>query len=294
MELILFILLGACVGILSGYFGIGGGFVLTPILLLIGLSPIVAIATSLLYTIGTSLSGIVAHFKMKNIEFKIGLFVAVAGLVATQIAHPFVMFLEQLHIEEIVIPVFYILLAGYFSYSLLTYKEKKHEHQEGQKRAWLAPVFIGLAGGFISTTLGVGGGFIIVPLLISFLGLPPRKAVGTSLFAVFFIVIAGFITYSTSTQIDYSFAFTLIIGAIIGGQIGAHLTRIFKDTEIKRFLGILYVFTVINMILKILGFSMLGLIISLSYIGFLLIIFTLRTWKHVQKNKEQEQRGESS
>ncbi|WP_456276152.1 sulfite exporter TauE/SafE family protein [Bacillus sp. AK128] len=294
MELLLFILLGACVGVLSGYFGIGGGFVLTPILLLMGLSPIIAIATSLLYTIGTSFSGIIAHFRMKNIEFKIGLLVAISGLLATQLAHPFVMLLEELRIEEITIPIFYILLAGYFAYTLLSYKKKDHNPQTKKKNTWLIPILIGLAGGFISTTLGVGGGFIIVPLLLSFVGLAPRKAVGTSLFAVLFIVITGFITYSTNTTIDYSFAFTLIIGALIGGQIGAYLTRLFKDAEIKRYLGILYVFTVINMILKIMGFSTVGLTISLGYIGFLLIMFTLRFIQFLKQRKIDSQRGEAS
>ncbi|MBM7660075.1 putative membrane protein YfcA [Bacillus mesophilus] len=295
MEIFFFILLGACVGILSGYFGIGGGFVLTPILLLMGLSPIVAIATSLLFTIGTSFSGIIAHFRMKNIEFKTGMVIALSGLVATQLAHPFVMLLKNLNIEEIAIPVFYILLAGYFAYTLLTHKKKEANTEVKTRNTWLAPLLIGLAGGFISTTLGVGGGFIIVPLLISFVGLQPRKAVGTSLFAVLFIVIAGFITYSTSISIDYPFAFTLIAGALIGGQLGAYLTRIFKDAEIKKFLGFLYVFTVINMVLKISGFSMVGLTISLGYIGFLLVVFTLRTIHYFkQKKNEMNTRGEAS
>lgn len=285
MDILLFILLGACVGIMSGYFGIGGGFVLTPILLLIGFSPIVAVATSLLYTIGTSLSGIVAHIRMKNIEVKTGLFIASSGLVATQVAHPFVMQLEKWGIEDIIIPILYILLAGYFSWIMLKGK-KQSKTKAVQKKSWLIPLFIGFIGGFISTTLGVGGGFIIVPLSIALLGIQPKKAVGTSLFAVFFIVLAGFITYAVSTPIDYPFAFTLIIGAIIGGQIGAYLTKLFKDEEIKRYLGILYMFTVLNMILQMLGFAKIGLAVSLSYIAFLLIMFTLKVIKFRKNQKE--------
>ncbi|MBM6617040.1 sulfite exporter TauE/SafE family protein [Bacillus suaedaesalsae] len=284
MDIFLFILLGACVGVMSGYFGIGGGFVLTPILLLIGFSPIVAVATSLLYTIGTSLSGIVAHIRMKNIDTKTGLLIAVAGLSATQVAHPFVMQLERWKVEDVVIPVLYILLAGYFSFIMLK-GEKKSESKVVQRKSWIIPLLIGFIGGFISTTLGVGGGFIIVPLSIALLGIQPKKAVGTSLFAVFFIVLAGFITYSVSTPIDYSFAFTLIIGAIIGGQIGAYLTKLFKDEEIKRYLGILYISTVINMILQMLGYAKIGLFVSLSYITFLLVMFTLRVITFRKKEK---------
>jgi uncharacterized membrane protein YfcA len=288
LDIFLFILLGACVGILSGYFGIGGGFVLTPILLLMGFPPIVAVATSLLYTIGTSLSGIIAHFRMKNIQYKTGILIASSGLVATQIAHPFVQLLERLKVEDIVIPLFYIFLAAYFAYSMLKGKKQNSADQKEERTSWIIPVLIGLVAGFISTTLGVGGGFIIVPLTISFIGLQPRKAVGTSLFSVLFIVIAGFVTYSTSTTIDYSFAFTLIAGAIIGGQIGAYITRLFKDAEIKKYLGILYIFTVFNMILKMIGFSMIGLSISLGYIGFLLIMFAIRIAKHFNQNKKGE------
>jgi uncharacterized membrane protein YfcA len=284
LDILLFILLGTCVGILSGYFGIGGGFVLTPILLLIGFSPIVAVATSLLYTIGTSLSGVAAHFRMKNIQFRTGLLIAAAGLTATQIAHPFVMLLDRLQIEDIVIPLSYIFLAGYFSYIMLKGKKQINEERQ-EKKSWMIPILIGLLGGFVSTTLGVGGGFIIVPLAISFLHMQPRKAVGTSLFAVFFIVTAGFLTYSFSTPIDYSFAITLIIGAIIGGQIGAYITRIFKDAEIKRYLGFLYLFTVLNMLLQMVGFSRVGLILSLGYIAYLLVTFIIRLIKY--KKEEQ-------
>jgi uncharacterized membrane protein YfcA len=290
----LFILLGACVGILSGYFGIGGGFVLTPILLLMGFPPIVAVATSLLYTIGTSLSGIIAHFRMKNIQFKTGILIASSGLVATQLAHPFVQLLERLEVEDTAIPLFYIFLAAYFSYSMLKGKKQNPTGQNEEKASWMIPVLIGLVAGFVSTTLGVGGGFIIVPLAISFIGLQPRKAVGTSLFSVLFIVVAGFITYSVTTPIDYSFAFTLIAGAIVGGQVGAYITKLFKDAEIKKYLGILYVFTVFNMILKMIGFSMVGLFISLGYIGFLLIIFAIRITKHFKQAKDRNSKGEIS
>ncbi|MFZ3590786.1 sulfite exporter TauE/SafE family protein [Bacillus sp. DJP31] len=288
MEIILYIILGTCIGILSGYFGIGGGFVLTPILLLMGFSPVVAVATSLLYTIGTSLSGVLAHFRMKNIQFKTGLVMASSGLVATQVAHPFVQLLERNDIEHIVIPLFYIVLAGYFSYSMLKGKKEVPVPKNETRNSWGILLLIGFIGGFVSTTLGVGGGFIIVPLTITFLGLLPKKAVGTSLFTVFFIVIAGFITYSVNTPIDYSFAFTLIIGALIGGQLGAYITKLYKNDEIKKYLGILYVFTVINMVLKMVGYSEIGLIISLSYIAFLLVLFSIRIRRYLKDRKVKE------
>ncbi len=288
MELAAYLLIGAIIGILSGFFGVGGGFVLTPVLLLFGFVPVTAIATSLLYTIGTSVSGVIAHLRLRNIDWKLAFITGVSGLAATRVAHPFVIFLEDKGLSETVIPGFYLLLLGYFAFSMLRKKKgKQKETAKTGKHSLPIILFIGFFGGFASTTLGVGGGFIIVPLFISMLALAPRIAVGTSLVSVFFIVISGFISYALTTPIDYVIGIMLVIGALIGGQIGARLTAYFSDPEIKKRLGLLYVITWLSVLLKLLGLNMAGLAVLTVFILYLIYTFA-RTMVRSKKEQQHE------
>lgn len=282
MDFVLYLFVGIIIGIMSGFFGVGGGFILTPLLLLIGFSPVVAIATSLMYTIGTSVSGVVAHYRLKNIEWKTAGLIGISGIAATQVAHPFVLFLERNHWDDTVIPLFYLFLLGYFAFSMLK-KGKPSPVSNSNKptKSHTAKVlFIGFFGGFMSTALGVGGGFIIVPLLISALSMQPKKAVGTSLLSVFFIVISGFISYSFSTPIDYVIGAVLVVGALIGGQIGAATTSYFADKEIKKMLGLLYISTWISILLKLFQSDLIGLLILSLFILYLLVVFSLKFYHH--------------
>jgi uncharacterized protein len=276
---ILYILLGLCIGIFSGFFGIGGGFILTPVLILFGTPPLSAIGTSLMYSIGTSVSGVVAHLKYKNIIWKSAAVLGSIGVLATQVAHPFVVWLEKRGYDDTIIPVFYILLLGYFALSLLYNQTKQKQNTEDGSFTFSLPkaLFIGFTGGFISTTLGVGGGFVMVPLLISMMNFPSRKAVGTSLVSVFLIVTAGFITYATSIHIDFKIGILLIIGALIGTQIGAKLTTIYSNEQIQIYLGALYITVLSSVVLKLLHFDKIGLVVISIYVVTLLILFVLKT-----------------
>lgn len=279
----LYILFGLAIGVLSGFFGIGGGFILTPTLMLIGLAPVVAISTSLMYAIGTSASGVWAHFRLKNIHWKVAFILGLSGIIATQVAKPFVFWLEKMNLDETVIPSVYILIIAYFAYTLLKKDTKKEVAQGGQGQENIAKaIFIGFIGGFLSTTLGVGGGFVIVPLLISQLGFPSKKAVGTSLVSVFFIVLSGFISYSFDVEIPYKLGVYLILGGLIGTQIGARLTSIYQDSKIKNYFGILYIITLLGVLFEMLKLSILGLIIMGGYLTFLLTLFVKDSIIHVR------------
>lgn len=273
MELFIFFLVGGCISILSGFFGVGGGFILTPILMLIGFSPLEAITTSLLFTIGTSMSGITAHIRFKNILWKEGLILGLSGMAATQFSKPFVLFLENRGWDEQVIPVFYIVLLSYFSLTMFKQgKKTETKAQVSTKSTSLGKMItIGLFAGMISTTLGVGGGFIMVPLSIAFLGIPPKRAVGTSLFAVLLIVSVGFLSYAFTITIDYRVGLLLVAGGLIGSQLGARLTRYYKDKEISILLGGLYIATLTSVGLKLGGLSYVGLWLLAVFIGFFFI-----------------------
>ncbi|MGM0922776.1 MAG: sulfite exporter TauE/SafE family protein [Bacillota bacterium] len=266
----LFAAIGLLLGILSGFFGVGGGFILTPVLLLMNTEPITAITISLLYTIGTSGSGMIAHLKLKNLRWKEAIIIGLSGVAATQAANPFVYYLNNNGYDETVIPVTYILLLSYFAWSLLFRKKKKSKEVKPIKKwAIVLLVLTGGIGGFISTMLGVGGGFIIVPLLISLSGFYPKDAIGTSLLSVLFIVSSGFITYFIKSPIDLSIGAFLIAGGLAGAQAGAYMTAKYEPAEMKLLLGMLYCFTAMSICMKLIGFEVLGMIILFLFLGLL-------------------------
>ncbi|PLR87220.1 sulfite exporter TauE/SafE family protein [Bacillus sp. V33-4] len=269
MEIILYFIIGAIISVLSGFFGVGGGFILTPILLLLGFSPIVAITMSLFYSMATSGSGIAGHIRLKNILWKEGFILGSSGVIATQFARPFVFFLERRGFDEIVIPVFYVILLSYFAFKMLTGANGAIiESNAATHPSYIKLALIGFFGGFISTALGVGGGFIIVPLTIAFLGFHPKKAVGTSLFAVLMIVSVGFISYALTISIDYRVGLLLAAGGLLGSQFGAKLTSYYQQKEIKVYMALLYIATLLSVVLKLMEISMIGLGILALFIGF--------------------------
>ncbi|MFB6467353.1 sulfite exporter TauE/SafE family protein [Cytobacillus sp. Hz8] len=286
MTIILFFFLGGIISVLGGFFGVGGGFILTPILLLSGFAPVVAVTTSLLFTIGTSVSGIFAHFRLKNIMWKEGIISGFSGVVATQFAHPLVLYIERIGWDDVVIPVFYAALLGYFAISLLLRGKKAsvREKQTLKKPALVKIIIIGLAGGFVSTVLGVGGGFIMVPLSMSVLGYEPKKAVGTSLFAVLSIVSVGFISYALTVSFDYRIGLLLIAGGLVGSQFGAKLTAYFHNYEISLLLSMLYIATFFSVILKLLKLSEIGLGLLSVFVFF---FFAFSFFKIHQKKSER-------
>ncbi|MBN6888616.1 uncharacterized protein ACUXCC_003573 [Cytobacillus horneckiae] len=282
MEYLLFFILGALISVLSGFFGIGGGFILTPFLMLIGYAPIEAITTSLLFTIGSSVSGIIGHIKYKNIQWKQGLILGVSGIAATQVAHPFVVFLERNHMDEWAIPFMYVILLSYFSIQMLRQGSvhSKSEAVPSALTSLIKMIAIGFFAGFVSTSMGVGGGFIMVPLTVAFLRFMPKKAVGTSLFAVLMIVTAGFFTYSSSVSINYAVGLVLLAGGLLGSQFGAKLTNIFLNREITLLLGCLYVSTLVSVILKAFHLNVMGLIVVSLFLFFFFITSLMRLRKH--------------
>ncbi|MFC3418021.1 sulfite exporter TauE/SafE family protein [Salinicoccus hispanicus] len=275
--------LGIVIGIMSGFFGIGGGFILTPVLMLMGFSPVVAITISLLYTISTSLSGAWVHFQFKNIYWKAVLFLSIGGIAGTQIARPIVLWLQNRGIDELAIPIIYLVLLAYFSISMFASKNKNQDDLNNNTSRWIF-LMLGIIGGVASSTLGVGGGFIMVPLLITLAKIPPKLAVGTSLVSITFIVAIGFISYAASTPIDYILAFYLILGALIGTQIGPRLTKVYSNDQIQHLLGGLYVVTFISVLFKLLNLSLAGLVVLLLYIAIVLGLFIFRVFRQ-KENK---------
>lgn len=280
MSLLIFFIIGAIISVISGFFGVGGGFILTPLLMLLGFSPVEAITTSLLYTLGTSLSGIRTHIKYKNIDFKTGIIMGLFGVVATQIAKPFVLFLESKQLDETVIPIFYVILLGYFSFTMFKQGKRKTEATgEPVPHAMIKIIIIGFFAGFVSTTLGVGGGFLIVPLSVVFLNMTTKKAIGTSLFTIFLIVPVAFLSYIFVVDLDITICIALLLGSFVGATSGAKLTGYFQNKEISMLLSGMYIFTLFSVVLKIFELENVGLILLGGYVLFFLIYAFIRKSK---------------
>ncbi|MEN8697865.1 sulfite exporter TauE/SafE family protein [Bacillus infantis] len=284
MEYLLFLLLGGVISVLSGFFGVGGGFILTPVLLLIGFAPLEAIATSLFFSIGTSLSGIGAHFRLKNILWKEGALLGVSGMLATQAAKPLVLLLSAKGLDATVIPACYIILLSYFAFTMFRQGKKSNEHSHEGRPSLARMLLIGFSGGFVSAALGVGGGFIMVPLSIAFLGLQPRKAVGTSLFAVLLIVSTGFLSYASAVEISYLTAILLVAGGLVGSQAGAWLTNFYKNKDISLLLSGLYIATLLSVVFKLIHHNLIGIVLLSLFIAY---FFFLSLSKVIRK-KEAE------
>ncbi|WP_408007782.1 sulfite exporter TauE/SafE family protein [Pseudalkalibacillus sp. A8] len=282
MEL-LYIILGFAVGILSGYFGIGGGFILTPVLLLMGYAPVVAITTSLLYAIGSSISGVWAHFKMNNVAWKTAVVLGLSGVVATQFAKPFVLWLDRKGYDETIIPILYALIIGYFAYSLLKKPDKKITVKTAESGIFKT-VIIGFIGGLMSATLGVGGGFVMVPLMISIMGFESRKAVGTSLVSVLMIVTAGFISYAVTIDINYLLGFLLVAGALFGSQVGAKLTSFYSNDQIKKYFGLLYITTLVSILFELMNLDIAGI----SALGLYMIVLLGKFTKDLIQRRHEK------
>lgn len=290
MEWIAFPLVGLVISVLSGFFGVGGGFILTPFLLLIGFSPVEAIMVSLLFSIATSVLGAFAHLRQKNIRWKVSLILGVSGVLATQVAQPFVMFLSNRGLDEVVIPLLYIILLLYFAWKMKQETKREvaatteNERKDQEIKNVLAKtIFIGIAGGFVSTTLGVGGGFLMVPLLITLLGFQARQAVGTSLMSVLFIVVAGFITYALETPFDFSNALFLIVGALVGSPIGAKLTKYYLHQETAKWLSYLYIAIMGSVVLKLFQVPLWGLGVMAVFIS----LFTVNIVKKIVSKRKR-------
>ncbi|WP_026692966.1 sulfite exporter TauE/SafE family protein [Peribacillus kribbensis] len=287
--MILYILLGAVIGVMSGMFGIGGGLFLTPILLLTGVPPVEAITTSLFYTMGTSISGMAGHLRAKNTNVRNSIIIGIIGVAGTQVAQPLVLLSEKRGYDDTIIPLLYIVLLLYFAYSMLNKGKKSQAGADpsGRNRSIWSLVLIGFTGGFVSSALGVGGGFIIVPLLISIYGESAKRAVGTSIVGVLMIVTAGFIGYAFNVHFDLKLAIVLLAGGLIGAQGGVKVTNYFTSNEIKFMLGLLYLFTTVSVALKLFNQSIAGLGIITLFTLYVFIRILIRMFSKT-KIRENE------
>ncbi len=250
VNIFLLLGLGGLTGVLAGIFGVGGGFLLTPLLIFIGVSPAVAVSTSANQIIAASFSGFLAHMRRGNVDFRMGNMLLGGGLVGSTLGVFVFRWLRAVGQIDLIISLAYVLLLGTVgilmaieSTRALRGRHSKPLPAENAKPRWrerlplqmhfprsnmqlsvLLPVLIGFAIGALVSLMGVGGGFFLVPAMIYLFGMPTSVVIGTSLYQTMFITANATLLQALTTQtVDIALACPLLIGAVLGAQFGARV-----------------------------------------------------------------------
>jgi uncharacterized protein len=260
--------MGAAVGFLSGLFGVGGGFIMTPLLIFIGIAPAVAVGTGAAQMVASSLSGAIAQYRRGNVDVKMGMVLLSGGLVGTAIGVNALRVLRKQGQFDLVVSLSYIAFLGIVGVIMLTESMTSlHKLRVGGKpmgrrasaHSWfdglpfkmrfrrsklytsaLPPLIIGAFVGFLAAIMGIGGGFIIVPALIYLMRMPTNVVVGTALFQLVFVTAATAILQSATNQnVDLPLAVALIIGGVFGAQLGAIAGQKLRGEQLRFWLAAL-------------------------------------------------------
>ncbi len=242
--------LGGSVGVLSGMFGIGGGFLITPLLILLGIPPSIAVPTTANQIVASSVSGFLAHFKRGNIDFKMGGLILVGSLTGSTFGVWLFQILKELGQIDTVIALSYVAFLGsvgslmaFESIKTIIHKRRNIVIKKKEKTrlvdrlpfkvyfprsdlnvSVLMPIIVGIGAGMLVSILGIGGGFIVIPAMIYLLKMPTSVVVGTSLFQIIFTTANVTILQSISTQsVDVVLAILLLLGSTSGAQIGTKI-----------------------------------------------------------------------
>ena len=266
--------LGGAVGLLSGIFGVGGGFFMTPLLIMLGIPPTVAAASDSNQIIGASTSGTLAHFRLGNVDFKMGFLLLAGGVAGGCVGVRVIKLLRAMGNADFLINLTYVLMlglvGGYMFYESLqsmrsakttvaskpTEKPAKSESRyqrglsnlpwqmdfvrSGVRLSVLMPLGLGTLVGILAAIMGVGGGFIMVPVMVYLLRMPMHVVVGTSLFQIVFTCVNVTIMQSIENHtVDFILALLLLIGSSIGAQLGTRVGKKLHADQLKILLATL-------------------------------------------------------
>ncbi len=258
--------LGGLVGILSGMFGVGGGFLMTPLLFFIGIPPAVAVATEANQIVASSFSGVLAHLRRKTVDLRMGTVLLVGGLIGAALGVLLFNYLKSQGQVDLLVRLCYVVFLGViggmmFLESLRAIrstrsgkpvpKRKKHSwihglpfkmrfRTSGLYISVIPPVLVGVSVGVLAAIMGVGGGFIMVPAMIYLLGMPTKVVVGTSLFQIIFVTAFTTLLHATTNYtVDVALAVLLLIGGVVGAQVGTQIGTRMKAEQLRILLAIM-------------------------------------------------------
>ncbi|WP_084860985.1 sulfite exporter TauE/SafE family protein [Salibaculum halophilum] len=262
VNAVLLLGLGGLVGVLSGMFGVGGGFLMTPLLFFIGIPPAVAVATEANQIVASSFSGVLAHLRRKTVDLKMGTVLLVGGLVGAALGVVLFNYLKAQGQVDLLVRLSYVIFLGVvgglmFLESLRALLRTRSAGgapaRDRRRHTWIhnlpfkmkfrvsglyisviPPLIVGVFVGILAAIMGVGGGFIMVPAMIYLLGMPTKVVVGTSLFQIIFVTAFTTLLHATTNfTVDVVLAVLLLVGGVIGAQIGTRIGTRMKAEQLR-------------------------------------------------------------
>ncbi len=267
VDVFLVLLMGGGVGFLSGLFGVGGGFLMTPLLIFIGISPAVAVATEANQIVAASVSGVLAHTRRRNVDFKMGIILMIGGFAGSGVGVWIFTLLRNIGQVDLLVQLSYVAFLGIVG-SLMLFESVRaiFRHRSGvasrgklHQHTWLhglpfkmrfrrsrlyisaiLPLGIGFFVGILAAIMGVGGGFLMVPAMIYLLGMPASVVVGTSLFQIIFVTANVTLLQAINNHsVDVVLALLLLTGAVIGAQLGTKVSGKLRGEELRGLLALM-------------------------------------------------------
>jgi len=279
VNALVIVLLGGAVGVLSGMFGVGGGFLTTPLLIFYGVPPAVAVASSATQITGASVSGVLAHSRRQGVDFRLGGVLVAGGATGSLVGGFIFRLLQKSGQIDTIIGLLYVFLLGWIGLAMAresaravvaarsggppppitTQRHRKwiaalpfrwRFYGAGLYISPLAPFLLGLITGLLTVLMGVGGGFILVPAMLYVLGVSARVVVGTSLFQGLFVTAATTLVHALTTHaVDLVLAGLLLIGSVTGAQIGSHVVQQVRPERARMMLALIVLTVAIRMAL---------------------------------------------
>ena len=274
IDIFLLLFVSLIVGILSGLFGVGGGFLMTPFLIFMGIPPVYAVPNEVNNILATSVSGSLTHWYKKTLDYKMGLMIVAGGVVGTVLGITTFTYFSEIGKISLIISLLYMYLLAIVGTLMLiefikeknrlksktNLKRKLHEHNWLQGlplrmrfhksklyESALTPVLLGLLVGFVAAMMGIGGAFLMVPAMIYIVGMPVKLIPGTSLFVTIFISAIVTVLHAFNYgSIDLYLVFPLILGSIVGVQLGQKVGQFLDSTELKSLFAMLLLLSLIH------------------------------------------------
>jgi hypothetical protein len=267
VDVFLILAMGGAIGFLSGVFGVGGGFLMTPLLIFIGVPPAVAAATGANQVLASSVSGVLAHMRRGNVDFKMGAVLTIGGFAGTVVGVFIFTLLREIGQVDLLIALCYVVFLGAVGAVMLiesgtaivrrkkgvARRRKLHRRNPihalpfklrfRRSRLYMSallPLGIGLVVGILAAIMGVGGGFIVVPAMIYLLEMPTSVVIGTSLFQIVFVTASVTFLQAVNTQsVDVVLALLLLAGAVVGAQFGTKISSSIRGEQLRGLLALL-------------------------------------------------------